>query len=117
MSFDSLNKNDLSFWLAYIESLNIKEIELGLNRVIQVAQNLGVGAVAEKTIMIAGTNGKGSCVAAMEVILRDLGYKVGCYTSPHILRFNERIKLDGAEIAEEIPVSYTHLTLPTICSV
>ena len=102
MSFDSLNKNDLSFWLAYIESLNIKEIELGLNRVIQVAQNLGVEAVAEKTIMIAGTNGKGSCVAAMEVILRDLGYKVGSYTSPHILRFNERIKLDGAEIADEI---------------
>ncbi len=55
MSFDSLNKNDLSFWLAYIGSLNIKEIELGLNRVIQVAQNLGVEAVAEKTIMIAGT--------------------------------------------------------------
>ena len=102
MSVDSLNKNDLSFWLDYIESLNIKEIQLGLNRVIQVAQNLGVEVVADKTIMIAGTNGKGSCVAAMEVILRDLGYKVGCYTSPHILRFNERIKLDGAEIAEEI---------------
>ena len=51
MSFDSLNKNDLSFWLAYIESLNIKEIELGLNRVIQVAQNLGIEAVADKTII------------------------------------------------------------------
>ena len=59
MAFDSLNKNDLSFWLAYIESLNIKEIELGLNRVIQVAENLGVGAVADKTIMVAGPMVKG----------------------------------------------------------
>lgn len=101
MSFDSLNKNDLSFWLAHIESLNTKEIELGLSRVIQVARNLGIESVAEKTITVAGTNGKGSCVAAMETMLRDLGYTVGCYTSPHISRFSERIKLDGIEVGEE----------------
>ena len=102
MSFNSLYKNDLSFWLAYIESLNIKEIELGLGRVIKVAQKLGIETVAEKTIMVAGTNGKGSCVAAMDITLRDLGYKVGCYTPPHISRFSERIKLDGVEVGEEI---------------
>ena len=102
MSLDSLNKNDLSFWLSYIESLNTKEIELGLSRVFRVAQNLGIKTVADKIIMVAGTNGKGSCVAVMDIMLRDLGYRVGCYTSPHISRFSERIKLGDAEVGEEI---------------
>ena len=94
------NQNELSWWLSYIDSISASEVELGLDRVGQVAEKLGIQTLAKNTIVVAGTNGKGSCIAAMESILKRVGCSVGTYTSPHISRFSERIKLNGVEVGE-----------------
>ena len=94
------NQNELSLWLSYIDSISAREVELGLDRVGQVAEKLGIQTLAKNTIVVAGTNGKGSCIAAMESILKRAGCNVGTYTSPHIARFSERIKLNGIEVEE-----------------
>ena len=88
--------SSLESWLKYISSVNPREIELGLGRTQRVAANLGLGKPAPLVITVAGTNGKGSCVATMEAILQQAGYKTGCYTSPHIHVFNERIRINAA---------------------
>jgi dihydrofolate synthase/folylpolyglutamate synthase len=93
----------LSDWLAYIERQHPKSIELGLDRVRAVADNMGLVAPAERSILVAGTNGKGSTVAFLEAIARASGLRVGTYTSPHLLRYNERVRIDGHE-AEDAPL-------------
>ena len=98
MHYDLADQNNLANWLSYIESIHLKDIDLELSRVTQVAKNLEIRKVAKKTIVVAGTNGKGSCIAVMESMLNHSGYNVGSYTSPHILRFSERIKLNGNEV-------------------
>ena len=100
MHFDLPNQRDLADWLSYIESIHPKNIGLELGRVMQVAESLEIDKIARKTITVAGTNGKGSCVATMESILNHSGHSVGSYTSPHLLRFTERIKLNGKEVSE-----------------
>ncbi|HKN79361.1 MAG TPA: bifunctional tetrahydrofolate synthase/dihydrofolate synthase [Lysobacter sp.] len=93
----------LSDWLAYIERQHPKSIALGLDRVRAVADNMGLVAPAERSILVAGTNGKGSTVAFLEAIARASGLRVGTYTSPHLLRYNERVRIDGRE-AEDAPL-------------
>ncbi|WP_198265578.1 bifunctional tetrahydrofolate synthase/dihydrofolate synthase [sulfur-oxidizing endosymbiont of Gigantopelta aegis] len=96
----------LQDWLDWQETLHPSEIDLGLQRVAQVLQRLlpecslspaSVASISFKLpytiITVAGTNGKGSTVAMLEAILTESGYKVGSYTSPHLLRYNERIKI------------------------
>jgi len=80
--------------------VNPRKIELGLGRTQRVAANLGLGKPAPLVITVAGTNGKGSCVATMEAILQQAGYKTGCYTSPHIHVFNERIRFNAANATD-----------------
>lgn len=87
----------LDDWLRWQETLHPKTIDLGLERVRAVGQRLYPGAPSCIVITVAGTNGKGSCVAFLDSILRAAGYRVGAYTSPHLLRYNERIRIDGAE--------------------
>jgi len=87
MHFDTLDQ-----WLEWQTILHGKAIELGLDRVQQVASRLEVGRIARRVIIVAGTNGKGSTVAAYEFWLRQAGYSVASYTSPHLLKYNERIK-------------------------
>ncbi|WP_250461857.1 bifunctional tetrahydrofolate synthase/dihydrofolate synthase [Microbulbifer litoralis] len=89
--------NTLQDWLSRLEQLHPVEIELGLERVARVAKVLGVEKPAPRIISVAGTNGKGSCVATMEALLRAGGHSVGAYSSPHLLRFNERVRIDGLE--------------------
>lgn len=91
----------LADWLAWQERLNPREIELGLARTREVAQRLQLLPAAATTITIAGTNGKGSSAALSAAIYRAAGYRVGCYTSPHLLRYNERIVLDGETVADD----------------
>jgi dihydrofolate synthase / folylpolyglutamate synthase len=86
----------LAEWLAWQETLHPVEIDLGLERVAAVARDLGLLTPACPVITVAGTNGKGSSVALLEAVLRAAGYRVGTYTSPHLLRYNERIRIDGA---------------------
>ncbi len=85
-------------WLNWQQSLNPHGIELGLERVRRVAERLGVLTPAPVVISVGGTNGKGSVVAFLEGALRAAGYRVGSYTSPHILRYHERIRVDGQPI-------------------
>lgn len=90
----------LSEWLRWQESLHPEEIELGLARVGEVFFRLCPGPLPFTVVTVAGTNGKGSSIAALEAMLRAGGYRVGAYTSPHLLRYNERIRLDGEEVSD-----------------
>ena len=92
----------LSDWLAHAEQLHSKNIELGLDRVRQVAQRLGL-AFSCPVITVAGTNGKGSTCAMLESILAAAGYRTGVYSSPHLVHFEERLRLDGESVpAQEL---------------
>ncbi|WP_459618420.1 bifunctional tetrahydrofolate synthase/dihydrofolate synthase [Bordetella sp. 2513F-2] len=86
-------------WLEYLESIHAKPIDLGLDRVRQVADRLALRLDAIKFV-VGGTNGKGSTCAMLEAILLAAGYKVGLYTSPHLIDFNERARVNG-EIASD----------------
>ncbi len=87
----------LQDWLAYIEQQHPKSIELGLERSREVALRLSLHKPATHVITVGGTNGKGSTVAFIEAIARAAGLKVGAYTSPHLLRYNERVRLQGCD--------------------
>lgn len=91
----------LADWLARIEQLHPSEIELGLDRVRGVAEQLGLLPVEVPVVTVAGTNGKGSTVAVMEAVLTGSGTLTGAYTSPHFLRFNERIRVGGEEATDD----------------
>jgi dihydrofolate synthase/folylpolyglutamate synthase len=86
----------LDQWLEYISRVHPKTIDLGLERVARVRDALGL-APAFPIITVAGTNGKGSSCAMLEAILTHAGYRAGCYTSPHLLRYNERVRVSGTE--------------------
>jgi dihydrofolate synthase/folylpolyglutamate synthase len=87
----------LAQWLEYIERQHPKTIDMGLERIREVASRLRLKKPAKKVITVAGTNGKGSTVAFIEAIARAAGWKVGAYTSPHLLAYNERVRIDGAD--------------------
>ncbi len=91
----------LAEWLAWQENLHPKSIDLGLSRVSLTFRNMALENPRPFTITVGGTNGKGSCVAMLDSILRSAGYKVGTYTSPHILKYNERICIDGRPVGDE----------------
>jgi dihydrofolate synthase / folylpolyglutamate synthase len=95
----------LAEWLSYQERTHPREIELGLDRVRAVWEAMGAPRPAPIVITVGGTNGKGSTVAFLEGMLRAAGYHVGCYTSPHLLRYNERIRLEGDEASDEALVA------------
>jgi len=86
-------------WLEYIERLHPQTIALGLDRVEKVRGALGL-APGFPIITVGGTNGKGSVCAMLEAILHLAGYRVGCYTSPHLLRYNERVRIARAEATD-----------------
>ena len=88
----------LSVWLDYLLAIHPTEIDMGLERVTQVATRLGVLSLGStKVITVAGTNGKGSTCRMLEQIMRAAGYRVGVYSSPHILNYNERVRIDGVD--------------------
>ena len=99
------NENaSLDQWLTYLETLHPKAIDLGLARVQAVADQLDISWPGIK-IVVAGTNGKGSTCAMLESVYLAAGYKVGMYTSPHLIDFNERIRLNGEFASDEAIVS------------
>lgn len=89
----------LQEWLEYIETQHNRTIDLGLERVAQVRDALGYASDAV-VITVGGTNGKGSTCAMLEAMLRAAGYRVGVYTSPHLLRYNERVRIDAQEVGD-----------------
>jgi dihydrofolate synthase/folylpolyglutamate synthase len=90
----------LGEWLHYIERQHPKSIALGLERVAEVFSRLKI-EIRSPVITVGGTNGKGSTCAMLESILRAAGYRTGLYTSPHLLRYNERVRIAGAEASDE----------------
>ena len=93
--------SSLENWLKWQESLHHLYIDLGLDRAAQVFKVLDPDYIKPPTITIAGTNGKGSTVAYLEAIYTAQGYRVGSYSSPHILKYNERIKIDAVPVSDE----------------
>jgi len=90
----------LDGWLQLLEQRHAQSIRLGLDRVAAVRAALGPDPDAV-VITVGGTNGKGSCCAMLEAILLAEGYRVGCYTSPHLLKYNERVRIDGKDVEDE----------------
>jgi dihydrofolate synthase / folylpolyglutamate synthase len=87
----------LAEWLDYQQRVHPLGVDLGLDRVGAVWQRMGAPVLARRVITVGGTNGKGSTVAFLENMLAAAGLGVGCYTSPHLLRYNERIRIAGAD--------------------
>src|SRR6476620_9940521 len=96
---------DLAGWLDYQQRVHPRAIELGLDRVRAVWQRLGAPWPARTVITVGGTNGKGSTVALLEAMLRADGKRVGAYTSPHLLRYNERVRMDGVDASDDALVA------------
>ncbi|HAE99670.1 MAG TPA: bifunctional tetrahydrofolate synthase/dihydrofolate synthase [Methylophilaceae bacterium] len=92
--------NTVEGWLAYIEALHPKSIAMGLERVATVAKRLKL-KVDCPIVTIAGTNGKGSSCAMLSQVYIDAGYRVGCYTSPHLLRYHERVRINNQQISDQ----------------
>ncbi|MCH8499038.1 MAG: bifunctional tetrahydrofolate synthase/dihydrofolate synthase [Marinobacter sp.] len=90
----------LAVWLDYLEALHPVEIDMGLDRVLLVLQKLFPRRPRPRVITVAGTNGKGSTAACIEALLLDAGRKVGVYSSPHLLKYNERVRLNGRDACD-----------------
>lgn len=96
----------LAEWLHHLETLHPVGIDLGLERVSHVAKRMGLlgNPIAERVVIVAGTNGKGSTLAIMDAVARAHGQRVGAYSSPHLLRYNERVRIDGQEVEDQLLV-------------
>jgi dihydrofolate synthase / folylpolyglutamate synthase len=120
----------LAAWLAHLETAHPVGIDMGLTRISQVRDTLGLKFTCP-VITVGGTNGKGSTCAVLETILLRAGYRVGCHTSPHLLEFNERARLNGidasdadllehfeaveaARLSLPVPVSLTYFEFTTL---
>ncbi|EKE83836.1 bifunctional tetrahydrofolate synthase/dihydrofolate synthase [Idiomarina xiamenensis] len=86
----------LATWLSYLEQIHSSEIDMGLERTAKVAEQLAVLRPARYVITVGGTNGKGSTVTYLEQMLKAAGYRTGVYSSPHLYRYAERVRIDGA---------------------
>jgi len=95
-----LRFNTLEKWLEWQETLHFTAIELGLERCRRVANNMGLLKPSYNVISVAGTNGKGSSITMLDQMLRNANYKIGRYTSPHLLEYNERICINGEEASD-----------------
>lgn len=92
--------SSLADWLAWLETLSPTEINLGLGRVRSILDRLQL-QMPEHLLLIAGTNGKGSSVAMLDALLKFADYRVGTYTSPHLVRYNERVAVGGVPVADD----------------
>ena len=93
--------NTVDEWLDWQQTVHPLNIDFKLERILSVYKKLNISRIANKIITVAGTNGKGSTVSFLESVLNEKKYHVGTFTSPHILRYNERIKINGIEIDDE----------------
>lgn len=95
-----MSERSLANWLAYLERLHPTAIDMGLERSREVARRLGLERPAPRVVTVTGTNGKGSTCAFLAALLGAQGLKVGIYSSPHLLRYNERVRIDGREAGD-----------------
>ena len=99
-----MDAKTLGTWLYELEQLHPSAIDLGLARCGEVAERLDLLSPSATTITVAGTNGKGSTVAVMEALLCKQGVSCGAFTSPHLIDYNERIRVNGVEVSDELIV-------------
>jgi len=92
-----MTERSLADWLAYLERLHPSAIDMGLERSREVARRLGLGRPAARVVTVTGTNGKGSTCAFLAALMAAQGLRVGVYSSPHLLRYNERVRIEGRE--------------------
>lgn len=95
-----MTERSLADWLSYLEQLHPSAIDMGLERSRIVLQRLGLARIALRVITVTGTNGKGSTCAFIASLLQGQGLKVGVYSSPHLLRYNERVQIAGVEASD-----------------
>lgn len=95
--------NTLDEWLTYMQGIHVSAIDMGLSRVLPVAEHLGVVASAKQAYIftVAGTNGKGSTTAVIAEICKQAGYKTALYQSPELIEFNERVRINGVPVADD----------------
>ena len=96
-----MNSDHLSDWLTYINSNRPNEGDFGLERLEDIFSQIVQSPLARKTILVGGTNGKGSTIEFLKNFLLSAGYKIGSYTSPHLLEFNERIKINDKSVEDK----------------
>ncbi|MCK3657175.1 bifunctional folylpolyglutamate synthase/dihydrofolate synthase [Pasteurellaceae bacterium Pebbles2] len=94
-------QSSLSEWLYYLENSHFKAIDLGLERIKKVADELDLLQPAPYVITVGGTNGKGTTCRLLETILLNAGLKVGVYSSPHLIHYNERVRIQNQELSDE----------------
>ncbi|PJG84084.1 bifunctional tetrahydrofolate synthase/dihydrofolate synthase [Caviibacterium pharyngocola] len=94
--------SSLEEWLSYLENGHFKAIDLGLDRIKAVAQELDLLHPASFIITVGGTNGKGTTCKLLETLLINAGYRVGVYSSPHLIRYNERVRIQNQELDDEL---------------
>lgn len=99
-----MDSKSLGTWLSELERLHPSTIDLGLDRCGEVAERLDLLCPSATTITVAGTNGKGSTVAVMEALLCEQGVSCGAFTSPHLINYNERIRVNGTEVDDDVIV-------------
>ena len=92
----------LAEWLSYLENSHFKAIDLGLERIKSVAEELDLLNPAPYVITVGGTNGKGTTCRLLETILLNHGLRVGVYSSPHLLRYNERVRIQNQDLPDEM---------------
>ncbi|MBP8237352.1 MAG: bifunctional tetrahydrofolate synthase/dihydrofolate synthase [Pseudomonas sp.] len=95
-----MTERSLADWLSYLEQLHPSAIDMGLERSRIVLQRLGLTRISPRVITVTGTNGKGSTCAFIASLLQGQGLKVGVYSSPHLLRYNERVQIAGVEASD-----------------
>ncbi len=95
-----MTTRSLTQWLDYQQQLHPQAIAMGLERVRVVAEAMALARPARQVVSVAGTNGKGSTVAFIEAMAAAAGLRVGAYTSPHLLRYNERLRIAGRDVAD-----------------
>ena len=94
-------ENSLEYWLDYIQTVGLKEIDLGLQRIKPIYEQLIKSKIASKVIVVGGTNGKGTTTEFLGQLLVSKHKTVGTFTSPHLFNFNERIKINGKSVSDE----------------
>ena len=94
-----MENKSLPDWVTILEQKNLKRISLGLIGASKKA--LGIERIGKEVITVAGTNGKGSSIALLESFFLNYGYTVGVYSSPHLFRYNERVRIDGRPVLDE----------------
>lgn len=96
-----MTTRNLEQWLSYLEQLHPNEIDMGLARVQDVARRLGLPRIAEKVVTVTGTNGKGSTCAFLASLVAQQNLQVGVYSSPHLLHYNERVRISGEDVSDQ----------------